>query len=289
MKWMGEIVPELPEVEAVRIGLEKLVLGRRIDDIHIYWPRIIQTDKDLQAWVLELKGQTICQVQRRGKYLIFVLDQLNLVSHLRMEGKYHFYLEEDLPEARDKHSHVIFKFTDGSQLHYNDVRKFGRMALVGLDDLETYFQAKSLGPEPLTDDFSLVDFLVGLGQSQRQIKPLLLDQKLVVGLGNIYVDEALFRAGIHPIRQASTLSEAEGEALYQSIRQVLAEAVQLGGSTIRTYLNSLGEAGKFQQALQVYGRTGQACIRCGHPIEKIKVGQRGTHYCPQCQSLGGSK
>lgn len=282
------VVPELPEVEAVRIGLEKLVLGRTIEVIDIYWPRIIQTDKDLKAWALELKGQTIHQVQRRGKYLIFILDQVNLLSHLRMEGKYHFYLKEDLPETKDKHSHVIFTFTDGSQLHYHDVRKFGRMELVSMNGLKAYFQAKGLGPEPLTDDFRLDKFQAGLGQSQRQIKPLLLDQKLVVGLGNIYVDEALFRAGIHPVRQASSLSDSEVEALYQSIRQVLSEAVEQGGSTIRSYLNSLGEAGKFQQALQVYGRTGQACLQCGHPIEKIKVIQRGTHYCPQCQSLGGS-
>lgn len=278
-------MPELPEVEAVRRGLEQLVLGKTIQDIKVYWPRIIDTDQTLEDWVHSLQGQTLMAMNRRGKYLIFVLTKDSLVSHLRMEGKYLYYPADALPKDKDKHSHVRFIFTDGSQLHYNDVRKFGRIHRIEGHDWTSYFQTKKLGPEPLSDDFQPEAFSKGLAQSARAIKPLLLDQTLVVGLGNIYVDEVLFQARIHPLKAANQLTKKEIQTLYQSIRQVLSRAVEAGGSTIRTYRNSLGEAGKFQQDLQVYGQAGLACPRCGSEILKIRVHQRGTHYCPHCQKL----
>ena len=278
-------MPELPEVEAVRRGLESLVIDKTIQDIEILWPRIIDTELDLQQWKLELIGQTIHKMQRRGKYLIFVLSQGSLISHLRMEGKYLYYPKDQLSIEINKHSHVLFKFTDGSQLHYNDVRKFGRLHLLANHAWPNYFDNKSLGPEPLSDDFKLSTFIENLSKSQRNIKPLLLDQKVVVGLGNIYVDESLFLAKIHPLRKASSLESEEIESLYHAIKKVLDQAVREGGSTIRTYKNSLGEAGKFQQSLNVYGKNGKPCSRCGQEIDKIKVSQRGTHYCPYCQVL----
>lgn len=276
-------MPELPEVESVKVGLNQLVVERTIAEIDCFWPRIIETDQSIETWCRSLENQTIHFIGRRGKYLIFYLDDVVLISHLRMEGKYLFYQPQEVPLEKSKHTHLIFTFKDGSQLHYHDVRKFGRIRCCLMDQYQEYFIKKKLGPEPLSSDFDFLTFYQGLSKIQRPIKSLLLDQRLVVGLGNIYVDESLFQAKILPTRSASSLTEFEVTQLYHAIRQILARAVEAGGSTIRTYKNSLGQAGKFQLSLNVYGREGQACPECGHDIYKIKLGQRGTHYCPQCQ------
>ncbi|WP_288551745.1 MULTISPECIES: DNA-formamidopyrimidine glycosylase [Enterococcus] len=274
-------MPELPEVETVRRGLEKLILNKTIKEMEIRWPRIIESP-EVPIFAAMLKGQQFQAFDRRGKFLIFKLTDYDLISHLRMEGKYEFFEKEGVP---DKHTHVIFQFTDGSELHYRDVRKFGRMTLVEKDQSSTYKGIMQLGPEPLPELFLLTDFTRDLKKSKKAIKPMLLDQKLVTGLGNIYVDEALWEAKIHPEQSAATLNEAEINLLHRAIIDVLARAVEAGGTTIRTYLNALGEAGHFQVSLHVYGQTGNPCVRCGTPIVKTKVAQRGTHYCPFCQQL----
>lgn len=280
-------MPELPEVETVRKGLVQLVADKTISKVKVSWPNIITTDESLELWEEMLVGQTIQSVGRRGKYLVFEMTDWLLISHLRMEGKYLFFKQEDLPEAPNKHTHVRFTFTDGSQLHYHDVRKFGRMERILNTDqtYAAYFEHRKLGPEPIRGEFNLSVFKEQLGRINRAIKPTLLDQKLVVGLGNIYVDEALFRSSIHPATPAKKLTQAQIEVLYNAIIQVLEEAVTAGGSTIRTYKNTLGEAGEFQTALAVYGRQGEECVRCGHEIMKQQLAQRGTHFCPQCQPL----
>lgn len=274
-------MPELPEVEAVRIGLEQLVAGKEIQSVAVHWPKIIETP-EVDLFKHNLIQERIEDVQRRGKFLILKLTHYDLVSHLRMEGKYEFHLTDD---PLDKHCHVVFYFTDGTSLRYLDVRKFGRMALVPKDTALSYGGISKLGPEPVPKDFSLAPFKAGLKKSSKAIKPLLLDQKLVTGLGNIYVDEALFQAAIHPEQPADTLTGSEVSVLYECIIDVLARAVEAGGTTIRTYKNALGEAGKFQTVLKAYGQTGQPCARCGEPMAKKKVAQRGTHYCPHCQQL----
>lgn len=274
-------MPELPEVETVRKGLVHLVKGKRIDNVDVRWTKIIEAP-EVPTFQELVKGQTIEDIQRRGKYLIFKLTDFDLISHLRMEGKYEFF--ESNPIV-DKHTHVIFHFSDGTQLHYHDVRKFGRMALVGKNQSETYKGILRLGPEPLPEKFTLAGFTEQLKKSHKAIKPLLLDQRLVTGLGNIYVDEALWQAKIHPEQPANTLTDKEVKKLRQAIIEVLSKAVAAGGTTIRTYLNALGEAGKFQLSLNVYGQTGKPCPRCGTPIVKLKVAQRGTHICPTCQKL----
>ncbi|KAF1304700.1 MULTISPECIES: DNA-formamidopyrimidine glycosylase [Enterococcus] len=274
-------MPELPEVETVRKGLVHLVKGKRIDNVDVRWTKIIEAP-EVPTFQELVKGQTIEDIQRRGKYLIFKLTDFDLISHLRMEGKYEFF--ESNPIV-DKHTHVIFHFSDGTQLHYHDVRKFGRMALVGKNQSETYKGILRLGPEPLPETFTLAGFTEQLKKSHKAIKPLLLDQRLVTGLGNIYVDEALWQAKIHPEQPANTLTDKEVKKLRQAIIEVLSKAVAAGGTTIRTYLNALGEAGKFQLSLNVYGQTGKPCPRCGTPIVKLKVAQRGTHICPTCQKL----
>lgn len=274
-------MPELPEVEAVRTGLEQLIVGKEISQVDVFWPRIIE-NPEAELFKVKLIGEKIEAIRRRGKFLIIQLTHYELVSHLRMEGKYEFHQQDD---ELAKHTHVTFDFTDGSQLRYLDVRKFGRMTLLPKGLASEYSGILKLGPEPVPESFFLNEFGVGLKKSNKAIKPLLLDQKLVTGLGNIYVDEALYESRIHPEQPASTLTPKEVKALYQAIIDVLGRAVEAGGTTIRTYKNALGEAGKFQVSLNVYGQTGVACPRCGTAIIKTKVAQRGTHYCPECQIL----
>ncbi|WP_429949580.1 DNA-formamidopyrimidine glycosylase [Enterococcus sp. AZ101] len=274
-------MPELPEVETVRKGLEKLVVGKTIKEVTVLWPRIIETP-EVDVFAQQLIGQTIENMERRGKFLIFKLTNYDLISHLRMEGKYETH---DPQNDRNKHTHVIFTFTDETELRYLDVRKFGRMTLVEKNQAGLYKGILALGPEPVPSQFKLSEFRTGLKKHHKAIKPLLLDQRLVTGLGNIYVDEALWESKVHPEQPADTLKAKEIERLYHAIIDVLGRAVEAGGTTIRSYLNALGEAGTFQISLNVYGQTEKPCSRCGTPIKKIKVSQRGTHFCPKCQTL----
>lgn len=277
-------MPELPEVETVRKGLVHLVKGKTIESVDVRWPRIIESP-EVELFQNNLVGQTIEDIQRRGKFLIFKLTNFDMISHLRMEGKYGF--DTDQQDVIDKHTHVIFHFTDHSRLFYNDVRKFGRMVLVLKNESSEYKGIKQLGPEPRPDVFYLETFQEKLKRSSKAIKPLLLDQKLVTGLGNIYVDEALWEAQVHPETPANVLDDGETNRLHQAIIDVLARAVEAGGTTIRSYANALGEAGTFQVALNAYGQTNLPCPRCQTPIVKTKVAQRGTHYCPTCQKRKG--
>ena len=208
-------MPELPEVETVRKGLERLVVGKTIDAVTVLWPRIIELP-EVPLFQAFLSGQKIIGVQRRGKFLILKLTDFDLVSHLRMEGKYEYFPSAQTA-IQDKHTHVIFQMQDGSQLQYRDVRKFGRMALVPKNQSSKYKGIQQLGPEPLSHDFDKIAFQEALKKKTMAIKPLLLNQKIVVGLGNIYVDESLWLASIHPERLASSLTERETSLLYESI------------------------------------------------------------------------
>lgn len=271
-------MPELPEVETVRRGLEKLILGKKISNIDIRYPKMIKTD--LHEFQKEMPGQVILSMGRRGKYLLFYLSDKVLISHLRMEGKY-FYYPDQVPER--KHAHILIHFEDGGTLVYEDVRKFGTMELLPPKLLEAYFVTKKLGPEPTEQDFDLARLKLALKKSKKPIKSHLLDQTLVAGLGNIYVDEVLWRAKIHPFRSSNSLSSQEARKVHDETIKVLGQAVEKGGSTIRTYTNAFGEDGTMQEFHQVYDKTGQACSRCGAIIEKIQLGGRGTHFCPKCQ------
>lgn len=271
-------MPELPEVETVRRGLEKLILGKEIASLDIRYPKMIKTDLD--QFQKELPGQVVKSIGRRGKYLLFYLTDKVLISHLRMEGKY-FYYPGQVPER--KHAHVLIHFEDGGTLVYEDVRKFGTMELLAPELLDAYFVSKKLGPEPTEQDFDLEIFIGALKKSKKPIKSHLLDQTLVAGLGNIYVDEVLWRAKVHPARPSQSLTRAEATAIHEQTIEVLGQAVEKGGSTIRTYTNAFGEDGTMQDFHQVYDKTGEACSRCGAIIEKIQLGGRGTHFCPKCQ------
>ncbi|GIQ64668.1 formamidopyrimidine-DNA glycosylase [Paenibacillus cisolokensis] len=273
-------MPELPEVETVRRTLNQLVAGKRIESVTVSLPRIIQRPAEPEAFAAALAGRTIETVERSGKFLRIVLDGLVLVSHLRMEGRYGVYAQD---EPVEKHTHVIFHFDDGTELRYKDVRQFGTMHLFAPGEELKQPPLSRLGLEPLSDSFTPDALRKMLAHRPTKIKPLLLNQTYVAGLGNIYVDEALFQAGIHPERSADSLKAAEWRRLYESIRATLERAVEAGGSSIKSYVNGQGEMGMFQHQLLVYGRKGEPCSRCGGPITKTVVGGRGTHICLRCQ------
>lgn len=274
-------MPELPEVETVRSGLERLLVGRKIETIFFSYPRLVTTGaEDL---IKAMTGQTFQAIRRRGKYLLLDLEETTLISHLRMEGKYLTFPTDQVPD--NKHFHAFFSLDDGTTLVYQDVRKFGTMELVPKGAEMAYFQARKLGPEPTIEEFLLEPFATKLATSKKPIKSYFLDQTLVVGLGNIYVDEVLWFSQVHPLTPSQDLSPQQIRQIHDETIRILNLAIAKRGSTIRTYQNALGEAGKMQDFLKVYGKTGQSCDRCGTAISKIKVGGRGSHFCPRCQVL----
>ncbi|HIW34038.1 MAG TPA: DNA-formamidopyrimidine glycosylase [Candidatus Paenibacillus intestinavium] len=275
-------MPELPEVETVIRTLTELVQGKQIMQVKVLLPRIIQRPAEIEQFCDALVGQTIVSVERRGKFIRIVCDELVLVSHLRMEGRYGLFLAD---EALEKHTHVLFTFTDGTELRYKDVRQFGTMHLFKAGEDMTNLPLSKLGLEPLDDQFTAKVLQSKLQHRTSKIKPLLLNQELIVGLGNIYVDEALFTAAIHPERTPDTLSVQEWKKLHRAIVDTLARAVEAGGSSIKSYVNGQGEMGMFQHELHVYGRKGEHCPKCARPIHKYVVGGRGTHICTHCQKL----
>lgn len=273
-------MPELPEVETIVQGLSKVIIGKEIMEIIIREEKIIAypSSSDFRKQLINKK---IIGIRRRGKYiLIMIEDELTLVIHLRMTGKL-FIKPSDL--TFDKHSHIIFRLDNAIDLRFNNVRKFGRMYLVDDNSWERAGGLDKLGPEPLDDDFTLGDFHKMLRKRKSNIKGLLLNQSFLAGLGNIYVDEALFRAGILPFRRTDTLKNREIERLYKGIRNVLKMGIKYGGTSFRDYRNARGEKGSFQEKLLVYQREGKECPVCGEEIVKEKVAGRGTHFCPHCQ------
>lgn len=272
-------MPELPEVETVRKGLSELIVGKTISQVDVLWARIIE-NPDAQTFSETLVGQTVEKIKRRGKYLIFQFSEVEMISHLRMEGKYEVHASDEL---LTKHVHVRFTFTDQTALWYLDVRKFGRMCLVAKGQALQYKGLQQLGPEPVAEQFLPEVFYQQLQRQKKAIKPLLLEQKIVAGLGNIYADEVLWQAQIHPETPANQITEAKSAALHQAILSTMANAITAGGTTIRSYQNALGATGAFQLSLQAYGQNGKPCARCGTIIQKCKVAQRGTHFCPHCQ------
>jgi len=273
-------MPELPEVETVKRTLNALVAGKTIRAVTVRLPRIIHRPEEPEAFAAALEGRTILGIERRGKFLRFLLDGLVLVSHLRMEGRYSVCPSD---EPIEKHTHVLFHLTDGTDLRYKDVRQFGTMHLFRPGEEFGQPPLSKLGMEPLDNAFTAEALRRLLGGRKAPIKPLLLNQAYVAGLGNIYVDESLHKAGIHPERPAASLRPAEWTRLHEAIRCTLQEAVDAGGSSVRSYVNGQGELGMFQLRLYVYGREDEPCRTCGTAIVKTVLGGRGTHVCPVCQ------
>ncbi|MDC3415738.1 DNA-formamidopyrimidine glycosylase [Aquibacillus salsiterrae] len=273
-------MPELPEVETIRQTLKAMVINKTIKDVSVFWPKIIKQPDDVKEFSHLIRGQTIEDIGRKGKFLLFQLTDYVLVSHLRMEGKYGVFTKD---EPVLNHTHVIFHFTDQTELRYNDVRKFGTMHLFSKGEELKEKPLSTLAPDPFEDTFTFSEFYNKVTKSERVIKNILLDQTVVAGLGNIYVDETLFKAGVHPLKKGVDLSSKEIKAIQKYAKETLAEAVAQGGTTIRSYVNTQGQIGMFQQQLFAYGQTNKPCKHCGAPIEKIKVSGRGTHFCPSCQ------
>lgn len=270
-------MPELPEVETFRriflygSNNQPSLVGKRIVDVVLLWERTL-ADPDPETFRTRIIGQTILDINRRGKYLLLQLTPDVLAIHLRMSGD--LWVEPG-QDPVGNHDRLILHLDDGNRLVFSDTRKFGRVWLTQ-DILALLAQ---LGPEPLDQSFTPEDLYTMLKGRKRQIKPLLLDQKFLAGMGNIYTDEALFLAKIHPETIADRLSFTQAERLWKGMRAVLSEGIRRNGSSI----DWVYRGGEFQNYFKVYQRTGEACYDCGATIERIVIGQRGTHFCPVCQ------
>ncbi len=272
-------MPELPEVETVRKTLLPLLTGRKIVKIEIFYPRLIQGDEGF--FLSHIEGKRIKTIERKGKYLIFRLsDNLSLISHLRMEGRYR--VERGDNELK-KHDLIVFHLDNNESLIYNDTRKFGVMYLKNDDELYSSEPLIKLGKEPFYLDAR--EFLKGLSKRKGPIKEALLDQTLIAGIGNIYADEILIRSKINPLQKASQITLKEAKTMLDNAVKILRKAIEEGGSTVRSYHPTDGIDGRMQLLLWAYGREGKPCPICGALLKKIKVGGRGTTYCPHCQRL----
>ena len=270
-------MPELPEVETVVRGLRPSVVGRTITEVTVHWSRELQ-NRDPQSFADRVMGQRVQQLTRRGKYILFMLTHDVLAVHLKMTGR--LYVARPSEECHDdRWLRVTFLLDDGQELRFSDSRKFGRVYLAAQVDEIT----GRLGPEPLSDEFTLEGLAKGLNTRQRAIKSLLLDQTFLAGVGNIYADEALWHSQIDPRRKANTLDSVEIMRLYEGVRSVLQDGIIHEGSTINWYRKPDGTSGSYQKQFKVYDQMGKPCQRCGTPITKIWLGQRGTHFCSHCQ------
>lgn len=274
-------MPELPEVEMVVRGLRPDVVGKTFTGAEVRWAGELAqiSPEDFAARLAE---QRVESMYRRAKYIVFELSDDYLLVHLKMTGRLYVSRPEDYTEA-DRYLRVILPLDDGRELRFSDMRKFGRVYLLA----DRTPVLGRLGPEPLSDEFTLSVFKDRLSSRSGTIKPLLLNQTFIAGVGNIYADEALWHAQIDPRRKADKLNENEVERLYNAIRRALQDGLDAEGSTISWYRKPDGAAGEYQKQFRAYDREGEPCLRCGTPIEKIRLGQRGTHYCPNCQNSKG--
>ncbi|HVS19287.1 MAG TPA: bifunctional DNA-formamidopyrimidine glycosylase/DNA-(apurinic or apyrimidinic site) lyase [Planctomycetota bacterium] len=277
-------MPELPEVETVVRLVRPRLEGRRVESVHVTWTRTLG-GQSRAAYTRALTGATLARVWRRAKFIVCDLERGGelagwLVGHLRMTGR---LTVEPARSDPGSYRRVSLALDDGRVLHFLDVRKFGR--LVFTDDLPSLLG--ELGPEPLDEAFTAERFHAALRERRRALKPLLLDQSFLAGLGNIYADECLHRAGLHPLARSDRVTRARAERLLAEIRRVLAEAIAREGSSFDTfYRTPEGQPGAYQHQFQVYGRDGRPCRTCGTTIVKSVVAQRGTHHCPKCQGRG---
>ncbi len=293
-------MPELPEVETIARELRPLVVGRRITGAWLDWPRQVK-HPSVDQFLADVRGREILAVDRRAKWLVVSLsgrdggdgtvlpgDEAVLAIQVKMTGQ----LDVVAPEApRDKHVHVVFDLDDRKELRLRDTRKFGRVGLYRRDDAGGVLGADEatdlftmFGPEPLDPEFSLTDFRSRLRLRRARLKTLLMNQAFLAGVGNIYADEALWRARLHPLRSAAGLNPVQERDLYRSLRAVLAEAIDRRGSSVDNYRAPEGR-GDMQRFLNVYGRTGKPCPRCGRPTRRMVIGARAAHFCSWCQRL----
>jgi formamidopyrimidine-DNA glycosylase len=271
-------MPELPEVETIRRDLEKKVKGKKIKEVIIKERKLIKSPSP-EKFKKGVEGRKFNTFKRRGKFLIISLDSgKRLVIHLKLTGVL-IHCPESAPLL--KHTHIIFLFPDKTHLRFNDLRKFGELYLV--DSEEEVKGIRGLGPGPLGKEFTRSIFQKMLSQKKTKIKPSLMDQKFLAGVGNIYASESLYKAKIHPQRVASTLDLEEVGKLYKSLREILKEAIKYRGTSVDSYRDVKDKKGDYEARLKVYGREGKPCYNCGKPIRRIELGGRGTFFCPNCQ------
>ncbi len=272
-------MPELPEVETIRRTLAEHVTGIKIEEIKLIWPAAVCGWEDT-AFEELVTGRRIKTIDRRGKYLLIRLDEdLTLIAHMRMTGRLNYYPDHQEPE---KHTHVVFRLEHG-EVHFSDVRKFGRIQAIPTPLCFSGSTLCKLGPEPLEEEFTPAVLKNRFGKKKAFLKAALLDQHVLAGMGNIYVDESLFLAGLSPDRRVDTLSEEDISKLHQAIQKVLQAGIDAQGTSFRDYRDANGEKGSFEEALQVYGRGGKPCQVCGQTLERIRLAGRTTVFCSSCQ------
>ena len=276
-------MPELPEVETVRARLEPKLVGRRLDNVEIFDPRLTRPVDPAEV-AAELVGERVAAVERRGKYLVVRFESGRvLLIHLRMTGQL-LHANGASRAGTDPHRRAVVSLDDGSDVIYRDERRFGTWLLVEPGELEPYLGMR-VGREPLARTFSANRLAETLASRRAPIKAVLLDQRRLAGVGNIYADEALWRARVHPLQPARDLRPDEVAALHRGVRAALRAGIARQGATLSDYRTPEGASGRMQEEFKVYGRVGEPCERCGTPIEKIRAAGRGTWYCPGCQQL----
>jgi formamidopyrimidine-DNA glycosylase len=279
---------ELPEVEVMRRDLEKEVVGKRVAKVDVRPQRnamrVIRRHTRRKEFADRLTGKKLTKVDRKGKYLLLSLDDGDvLVVHFGMSGQ---LLRGTKRQQLQQHTHVVFDFQQAGDMRFIDPRTFGEMFVTAADQLGKVKELDHIAIDPLEDSFTWGEFGLQLGRRASKLKPLLMDQKFVSGLGNIYSDEVLFAAGLRHDRMSDSLSSQEVRRLYRAMRETLQDAVRFRGTTLgdQAYVDIFGKPGEFAAELKVYGRKGLACRRCRTPIESVKVGGRTSYFCPQCQS-----
>ena len=271
-------MPEIAEVETVRNTLKKKILNKKIIDVKILYEKMIESELD--DFKKNIINNEFIDIKRRGKWLIFELNNYYLLSHLRMEGKYYI---KDISDNIEKHEHVVFVFNDNTSLRYHDTRKFGRMKLIKKEDIINCEELNKQGLEP--SDINLTGkYLIDKFKNKKlPIKTTLLDQSIISGLGNIYADEVLYKSNIYPLKEARNITLDEANNICKSSNIIIKKAMECGGTTIRSYTSSLGVKGNYQNYLQVHKREGLKCNKCNSIIKRIKVNGRSTYFCPNCQ------
>ena len=270
-------MPELPEVETTCRGISPHILNKKVHQVIIRQPQLRWPVPDTLN--TQLSGQPITKIYRRAKYLLLETPTGTLIIHLGMSGSLRIINDR---QAAGKHDHIDFVFSDSLTLRFNDPRRFGAV-LWTKAPVQTHPLLKQLGPEPLSDLFNGEHLYQKSRQRKKAVKTFIMDNHIVVGVGNIYANEALFKAGIHPMRQAGRISLARYQQLATEIKNVLTRAIEQGGTTLKDFVNEQGKPGYFQQSLSVYGRENQPCLQCGNALQMLKIGQRSSYFCKHCQ------
>jgi len=280
-------MPELPEVETVKRGLEKEIINKKIAKIQVNIPSLIKKP-EIDEFMTRLKNTMVISIKRRGKYLKILFNTMDcLVVHLGMSGRLLFQPKKNLPskisKTMEKHNHILFFFEDGSKIVYNDVRKFGKMWLLKKD--ENLSRIESLGFEPLEPYFTVSELYRMLQESKVNIKSFLMNQKNIAGIGNIYANEILFHAGVNPLRKANSLTKDEVKRIHLQTKNILLKAISSGGTTMidESYLDLSGNRGEYGKEIMVYGKKAGMCPFCGQPLEVLRIENRSTFLCPNCQ------